>query len=176
MSKQQAIIILGVLLIVSGLWWVLGRAPEEAIMGVGYKDATYSVEGVSITLVNGTAATEITPGGASKITTTYFGNEARADFNSDGLEDIAFLLTQNSGGSGTFYYAVVALRNEFGYRGSNAILLGDRIAPQTTEARDGVLIVNYADRAEGEPMTVRPSYGKSLYLRVEDGALRIMER
>lgn len=176
MSKQQAAIILGVLLIVGGLWWVLGRAPEEVIVGVGYKDATYTIEGASVTLVNGKAETDITPGSASKLVTTYFGNEARADFNGDGREDIGFLLTQNSGGSGTFYYVVVALQTEFGYRGSNGILLGDRIAPQTTEARDGVLIVNYADRAEGEPMTARPSQGKSLYLRVEDSALRIMER
>ncbi len=176
MSKQQAFIILGALLLVGALWWVLGRAPEEVTQGVGYKDATYTIEGVAVTLVNGKVETEITSGSASTLVTTYFGNEARSDFNGDGMEDIGFLLTQSGGGSGMFFYAVVALKGEYGYRGTNGVLLGDRIAPQTTEGRDGVLIVNFADRAEGEPMTTRPSVGKSLYLRIEDGALRLMER
>jgi hypothetical protein len=54
------------------------------------------------------------------------------------------------------------------YQGTNAVLLGDRIAPQTTEIRDGgMLIVNYVERKPGEPMTTRPSMGVSKYLKVE---------
>jgi len=57
------------------------------------------------------------------------------------------------------------------YKGTNAILLGDRIAPQTTEIKNGQVIVNYADRAAGEPMTARPSVGVSKYLKVEGTTL-----
>jgi hypothetical protein len=135
------------------------------------QDATYVIEGQSVTLIHGVSATSTAPGSASQTTTQYFGNEATGDLNGDGIPDVGFILTQNSGGSGTFYYAAVALKTASGYRGTNAILLGDRIAPQTTEIKDGVLIVNYADRNPGEPMTAQPSLGVSNYLLVENGSL-----
>jgi hypothetical protein len=100
--------------------------------------------------------------------TRYFGNETRGDFNGDGTEDVAYLLTASGGGSGTFYYVVAALKTDTGYIGTNAIFLGDRIAPQTTEFRDGKIIVNYAERKMDEPMTVPPSIGVSKYLEVKD--------
>ena len=103
--------------------------------------------------------------------TEYFGNEVMADFNGDGLKDTAFILTQNSGGSGTFYYAVVALSSKGGCKGTNAILLGDRIAPQTTEFSNGKIIVNYADRKPTEPMSATPSVGVSKHLEVKGGSL-----
>ena len=87
------------------------------------------------------------------------------------MEDAAFLITQDGGGSGTFFYIVAAIRTSDGYQGTNAVLLGDRIAPQPTEIRNGEIIVNYADRNPGEPMTARPSLGVSKYLRVESGTL-----
>jgi hypothetical protein len=40
-----------------------------------------------------------------------------------------------------------------------------------TEIRNEVLIVNYADRAPGEPMTAQPSVGVSKYLILKNGAL-----
>jgi hypothetical protein len=96
----------------------------------------------------------------------------KTDLNADGREDIVFLLTQNQGGSGTFYYAVSALNTENGYVGSDGYLLGDRIAPQTTVVspnlkQKGVIVVNFADRASGEPMTTSPSVGKSVYLKLD---------
>jgi hypothetical protein len=132
------------------------------------KDATYTIGGEKVTLVNGICEIEAAPGSASKITTRYFGNEAVGDVNKDGKADITFLLTQETGGSGTFYYIVADLR---GNQGTNAILLGDRIAPQTTEIRDGEIIVNYADRKPGEPMTTKPSVGVSRYFTVINGIL-----
>lgn len=132
----------------------------------GYKDTTYTIDGQSVALVNGVSEVEAAPGSASKIRTQYFGNEAEGDLNGDGVSDIAFLLTQNSGGSGTYYFVVVGLKTDTGYTGTNAVLLGDRVAPQTTEIRDGQLIVNYAERKAGEPMTEQPSVGVSKYLQV----------
>ena len=133
-----------------------------------YKDATYMIEGQPVALVHGVAETEAAPGSASKVTTKYFGNEAKGDLNGDGIPDIAFLLTQETGGSGTFFYLVAAVQNADGtYSGTDGVLLGDRIAPQTTEITDGKVIVNYADRAASEPMTAQPSVGKSLYLKLD---------
>ena len=101
----------------------------------------------------------------------YFGNEAVGDLNGDGLPDTAFLVTEDYGGSGTFYYVVVALETLNGYQGTNGVLLGDRIAPQTTEINNGELIVNYADRKPSEPMTSEPSVGVSKYLKVQGTTL-----
>ncbi|MEK7215128.1 MAG: hypothetical protein AAB289_06005, partial [Chloroflexota bacterium] len=124
-----------------------------------------------IPLTEGASAIDAAPGAASKITTRYFGNEVAGDFNSDGASDVAFLLTQETGGSGTFYYVVAAIRGNDGYRGSNAVLLGDRVAPQTPEFRNGKIVVNYAQRKSGEPMSARPSVGVSKYLKVVNNRL-----
>ncbi|MEK7554926.1 MAG: hypothetical protein AAB518_03015 [Patescibacteria group bacterium] len=137
-----------------------------------YKDISYIIDGETVLLKDGVAETEVAPGSASKITTHFFGNEAKGDLNSDGIPDLAFLLSRDGSGSGTFYYIVAALQTEKGgYQGTNAILLGDRIAPQTTEIRNGEVIVNYSDRRSGEAMTVKPSVGVSKYLRVSGNTL-----
>jgi hypothetical protein len=121
--------------------------------GVGngaYKNATYMIEGKSVSLINGVSEVEAAPGSASKIVTKYFGNEVKLDFNDDGREDVAFLITQDGGGSGTFYYLVGAIKNKENdkdpYWGMQAVFLGDRISPQTTEYRNKQVIVNFADR------------------------------
>jgi len=166
--KKGAIIVGVLVLLAAGIfsWYRLTTHPTG-----GYKNISYEVEGRTITLINGSAESEAAPGSASKLTTHYFGNEVMADLNGDGLQDVAFLLTQSGGGSGIFYYVVAALKTNDGYAGTNAILLGDRIAPQTTEFREGELIVNYAERRPNEPMTAQPSVGVSKYLKVSDGRL-----
>ncbi len=136
-----------------------------------YKDVSYIIDGQTITLTRGISEMEAAPGSASKVTTKYFGNYAEGDLNEDGVSDIAFLLTQDTGGSGTFYYIVAALKTDSGYMGTNGVLLGDRIAPQTTEIREGEVIVNYAERKPDEPMTAMPSVGVSKYLRFSEGTL-----
>lgn len=135
------------------------------------KSATYLIDNKSVTLVNGLSEMEIIPDSASKIITRYFGNDAIGDLNGDGRADIAFLLTQETGGSGIFYYIAVALAGDGGYQGLNAILLGDRIAPQTTEINNGRIVVNYADRKSGEPFTTMPSIGVSKYFQVVNNYL-----
>jgi heat shock protein HslJ len=112
------------------------------------------------------------------VTTKYFGNETEYDFNSDGRMDIAFVLTQDTGGSGTFYYAVAAINTPDGYKGSNAVFLGDRIAPQATRmnsenGRVGVIEVAYVDRNEGEDFSVIPSVGKSMLLKLDPETMQL---
>jgi len=128
-----------------------------------HKNISYTIEGVSILLEDGTHE--------SSTTTRYFGNELVTDLDGDGDEDIAFILTQEGSGSGTFYYAVAALQTDSGYVGSDGYFLGDRIAPQTTEVSPNprhkhVVVFNYATRALHEPMTARPSIGESVYLKI----------
>jgi hypothetical protein len=136
-----------------------------------FKNATYTIDGMAVKLKDGMSETPSAPGSASMITTKYFGNELTTDLNDDGRPDIVFLLTQENGGSGTFFYVVAALNTPTGYIGSDGYLLGDRIAPQTTELSKNpkqihVVVVNYMDRATSSPMSTKPSIGKSAYLKL----------
>ncbi len=150
---------------------------KQATAEADYKDAEFIIEGQRVKLENGIAETEAAPGSALKITTRYFGNELKTDLDGDGREDVVFLITQERGGSGTFFYAVAARNTERGYMGSDGYLLGDRIAPQTTEVsrnprQKNVIVVNYAERKPGEPMTARPSVGKSAYLKLDPATMQ----
>ncbi len=139
------------------------------------QNATYLIDGKPVTLVNGKAEQEAAPGSAEKIVTQYFGNAVQIDLNGDGKMDSGFLLTQSGSGSGTFFYVAAAIQNPDGtYTGTNALLLGDRIAPQSTNVdptNPAQFIVNYADRATGEPMTTPPSHGVSKTFKLDNGTL-----
>jgi len=163
---------------VVGLVWMnySGFRKSEQGSKVDYKNATYTIDGNPITLVNGVSEVPAAPGSASTLTVKYFGNEAKGDLNGDGAEDLAFLITQSGGGSGTFYYVVAALQNaDGGYTGSNALLLGDRIAPQTTEIKAAEITVNYADRRANQPMTAQPSVGVSKHFKLQNGQLEAVQ-
>ena len=145
---------------------------QAAVLGTAYRNAEYVIEGQRIRLTDGLTEGGTPPGSALRIVTRYFGNELKTDLNGDGREDVVFLLTQQRGGSGMFFYAVAALNTEAGYLGSDGYLLGDRIAPQTTvlsrnPRHKNVIVVNYGDRRPDEPMTAQPSVGKSVYLKLD---------
>jgi hypothetical protein len=132
------------------------------------KNITFTISGERIALQNGVVEIPIIEGSASVRTVRYFGNEVEQDIDGDGDLDKVFLVIDNPGGSGTFFYVVGAINEGNGYSGTEAMLLGDRIAPQTTEAgENGLVLVNYADRAPGEPMNAIPTIGKSMWVKYE---------
>lgn len=166
------------LIIVVGLassllvWKVYAPTVDSERPIVDFKNISYQIEGQPVKLTAGVSEVPVAPGAPTNVVTKYFGNELRTDLNDDGLEDVVFILTQQPGGSGTFYYAVAALKTATGYVGSDGFLLGDRVAPQTTELSQNprhkhVVVINYADRAADEPMTAEPSVGKSAYLKLD---------
>lgn len=132
-----------------------------------FKEVSFRISGQPFQMKNGVS----TDG-----TVRYFGNDLRVDVDGDGAEDVAFLITQNPGGSGTFFFAVAALKRGDGYKGSDAVLIGDRIAPQTTAKGPGrSIVINYADRKPTDPMTAQPSVGKSLHLLLDPKTLQFGE-
>lgn len=174
---MQKLLFLGLLVIIVlvGGFFILNSyiyKEKQATAVSNYKDGEYLINGQRLKLKDGVAQSEAAPGSAAKVVTRYFGNELKTDLDGDGRDDVVFLLTQESGGSGTFFYVVAALNTSRGYVGSDGYLLGDRIAPQTTEVSQNprhkyVVVVQYADRAPGEPMTTQPSVGKSVYLKLD---------
>ncbi len=165
MKKTIPIIITLAALLVIGFYALNAYIYEEkqADTASDYRKASYLIDGASVPL--GEAGTK------------YFGSELRTDLNADGRADVAFIITQDGGGSGTFFYVVAALETERGYVGSEAYLLGDRIAPQNINVSPNprhrnVIVANYADRAPDEPMSARPSVGKSAYLKLDPESMR----
>jgi hypothetical protein len=138
-------------------------------------DASYMVEGQEARLAGGGGEAKSAPGSVTKTRTSVWGRPTYGDLDGDGVDDAALLLVQQPGGSGTFYYVAAALNVNGAYRGTNAVLLGDRIAPQNVAVRNGVVVVNFADHRPEEPMSAPPSVGKSKYLTLKGGALVAVE-
>lgn len=174
------LMLLGTLLLISNFVFNTPRQYGDMVVTnawTDYKNSTYTIEGTNITLTEGVAETLQATGSASKVTTRYFGNDLVVDLNNDGKDDKVFLVTQETGGSGVFYYTVAALKTDRGYVGSDGYFLGDRIAPQTIETstnprHKNVVVVNYAERAKGDPMTTPPSVGKSVYLKLDEASMK----
>jgi len=145
---------------------------KQQVVAADYKQAEFIIDGKRLQLGDRPLHFGIDGKKLLGDEARYFGNDLVTDLNNDGRDDVVFLVTHQPGGSGTFFYVVAALNTIDGYIGSDGYLLGDRIAPQTTELsknprHKNVIVVNYADRAPEEPMTVRPSYGKSAYLKLD---------
>lgn len=153
---KKSIYIGAVLVIVLAVAAFLSKSSIQKVYP-SYEVAEYVIDGKPVVLgTNGT---------------TYFGDEATGDLNHDGKSDVGFIFTTQPGGSGTFYYVAAALGANGGYIGTNAILLGDRIAPQAVMIQDGGLLVSYATRKDNEPMTTTPHVMVSSFYQLQKGAL-----
>jgi len=161
--------LLGCALAVLLVFSVHAGAPDGASCDV--LNAAYLIEKQTVRLIDGRAEIQAAPGSAIRNTTAVFGKPAYGDLNHDGREDAVLFLMHDPGGSGTFYYVAAAIAADDTCRGTNAILLGDRIDPQGIQIRNGVIVVDYADRRADQPMAAAPSIGKTIYLILKEGHL-----
>ncbi len=122
------------------------------------------ISGEVFDLANGKSEKEYPAGGTTKNKLSFFGNPVIGDLDNDGDKDAAILLQHEPGGSGVFYYAVLAINSNGSYRATETMFLGDRIAPQTVEIRDGRAVYNFAERKAGESFSVPPSMGRSVWV------------
>lgn len=170
--KKPIIIALAVIIVIAiGVIVAIKMRPIPPFDG---KNATFTIDDTPVTFKNGSSIVSAAPGAASMSLTTYFDHETKGDLNGDGREDTAFLVMQNNGGTGIFYYVVVALQTFSGYKTTNAFLIGDRIAPKSIEILPDSkeLHVNYVGRKPNDPMTARPSVDSVLVLKVnKEGVL-----
>lgn len=178
--KKIIFIVIAVLLLLGVVFFVFNsyiynEKQGDQSLPLDYKNTTFVIDGDFVTLKN--VVSEVTvPESSFTTTTTFFGNELFTDLDGDGSEDVVFILTQETGGTGFFYYLVGALNTPKGYVGTQAVFIGDRIAPQTINKGTGrIIIVNYADRKPGEPFTTQPSIGKSLHLLLDVESLQFGE-
>ncbi|MFC1710250.1 hypothetical protein ACFL0F_01135 [Patescibacteria group bacterium] len=141
----------------------------KMVLGTDPLNTSYEIEGITITLTDGEHTEEILGSSTSIITKAFDIKEG--SLRQEGGADTAVILTQESGGSGTFFYVAASLDEGDGYMGTNAIVLGDRIAMQTVEIENNQIIVNYADRTEDESMADEPSVGASRWFTVDEKTL-----
>ena len=158
-------------LLMAWLWLLLGCAPAPAVAeggtgppASGPGEATYLIDGLAIALSDGLAVLEPIDGAATRALVKVFGTPVWGDLDHSGGPDAALLLVVDRGGSGSFYYLAVAYNRGGVFVGSEAIFLGDRISPQRLSIRNGLIMVDYAERLPQEAMTVPPSHRMTKYL------------
>ena len=104
-----------------------------------------------------------------------FGEPVLGDLDADGDEDQALYVVEQPGGSGSFYYAVLAINNNQEYKLTEKMFLGDRIAPQNIQIIDGRAVYNFAERKATDPMTTPPSMAKSVWVHYDKNTNEIGE-
>jgi hypothetical protein len=133
----------------------------------GWKNTAYYVDGRMATLKGGDST--LAPTG---LVDNLSGEPVFGDLNGDSKDDVALILTEEPGGSGTFYYVTAALQAKNGTAaGLDAVLLGDRIVPVATTIEGGVITVKYLDRKPGEPFSAAPSVAVTRKFNVMYGGL-----
>lgn len=111
-SNMKAILVLVLVCVVATVGYVVVTGSDKAkmpmqgevkIVDADYKNIAYTIEGTSVRLTNGYNEFVTAPNSASKVITRYSGNELITDLDDDGDNDVAFVVTQETGGSGVFY-------------------------------------------------------------------------
>ncbi|MGB5745324.1 MAG: META domain-containing protein [Sedimenticolaceae bacterium] len=123
-------------------------------------NTTFVIGDRPVRLIHGEDEQPAAPGSSSKIITRIWGAPVAADLNGDGIDDAVLILTQSTGGSGTFYYAAAAIAEPTCYKGTAGVLLGDRVKPQSididaTKARISFLTRGYGESFADDPTVPR---------------------
>lgn len=174
------------ILIVAALgWWFSRRSAAPApqadstatTVGAGFQpdasNATFDFEGESVTLVDGKAVEKDESDDAILQTETELLDErAYGDLNDDGKPDAVVLLARSGGGSGTFVYAAAFVSGPVGYKGTNAVFLGDRIAPQSVSISGSTATVKFLDRKEDESFAVEPTVSVTKQFTYKNGGFQ----
>lgn len=156
MNKNILIGTLSLIVLISGALWITQGRPADALTQ-DYMTAKYEVEGEIFELETGDFE--------------YFGNEVWADFNNDGREDVAFIISRSVEGMGQSFYATAAFNLEEGFEGMNAVYLGNNISPQSTNYGDNIVVINFAENNQGESFD-ESSIGASTFLLVSNTGLQ----
>ena len=166
MKKSLLVVALaGVVLALGVLFAVLrtGHHAETASPSPA-EDLIVTIDNQVFSLRDGLAEIPAAAGSAGTNTVRIVGEPVMGDINSDGKDDAALLIRNDPGGSGTFYYAVVAVNDGGSWWATNTVLLGDRVKPEKVEYRDGRFVYRFLERRPEEPMATTPKVEKVVTL------------
>lgn len=125
-------------------------------------NTTFTIGNRQVRLVDGQNEEPAALGSASKIITRSWGIPLAADMNMDGIDDAVLILTQSTGGSGTFYYVAAAIATPMGYEGTAGHLLGDRIMPKGIEVVDSKARISFLTRSSEESFADDPTVSRQM--------------
>ncbi|MCW1958728.1 MAG: hypothetical protein KIH64_009320 [Mycobacterium sp.] len=160
----------------AALFFVMRTAVDKAgehAAPAAVRNVTVELDGQPFTLKDGVAAVESAPGSAAKNTVRIVGEPAVGDATGEGEQDAALLIANDPGGSGTFYYAVLAVNHGGAYQATNAVALGDRIVPQGIDFTDGHFVFHFLDRKSGESMADEPTVEEHVKINIDPKTNRI---
>lgn len=132
-------------------------------------NARYRVGSDIVTLVNGVSDVAQAVPSASRVTTILTDRRAYSDIDG-GAADAAVILTQNSGGSGTFSYLGFQSGAQPASLGPT-VLLGDRITVTGVWIASGRIMVTYLDHRPTEPFAAAPTLPMTKLFAVTGGTL-----
>ena len=156
------------------------RKPEHAPRPLAQVNSdplntNFMIEDRPVLLIDGRSEAPAAPGSSSKIITRIWGAPLVVDMNMDGTDDAMLILSQSTGGSGTFYYVVAAIATPTGYMGTAGLLLGDRIKPQGIDVVDSKVRIRYLTRERDESFADDPSVDRQMDVIYLAGDKRLAE-
>lgn len=168
------LVLLGVLLV-----WLAGRQndmeddltwAEVSMLPPAPEDASYRIDDTEIQLEGGVYTAPVENSSAFR-TVRLVGDPAYGSLTEAEENDAAVVIVDEMGGSGSFYYLAVALKDAGGYLGTNAVLLGDRVDLLAVEIDRGIVRVRYRTHGEGEALSMQGSDERQEFFRVSGAGL-----
>ena len=168
---KKLITFIVVVLIVGGVWCSIHKQSSVSVdtsstptgtgsTSAGHPDAsnaTFMIGDSSVTLKSGKSIVPASDDSATADETDLTQTVSYGDLNGDGKEDEAVVLTDQGGGSGVFIYVAAYVSGNISYKGTNAVFVGDRVAPQSISVKNGVITLTYLDRGPNEPYAADPT-------------------
>ncbi len=140
-------------------------APFMQPAWLDFNNETYSLDGNKVTFMHGKFVSDGTTG-----QTAFLQNQS---LSPSGLRGAAVII-DSPGGSGNFYYLVGGSLKNGRQVLSDPMPLGDRVEIISIKVQDagqsdnGMVTVNYLERAPGEPMSEKPSIQKTKKYSFDD--------
>ncbi|MEX2013457.1 MAG: hypothetical protein WD897_00885 [Parcubacteria group bacterium] len=176
---RTIIIILTVLAVV--IFFFITRSPspvdkietpafgENGVFRPDPSNATFIFDDGPITLSAGRNERKPTSGSALAEETVLLDKFAYGDINADVKEDTVLFLARYGSGSGTFIYLAAFISGPITYRGSKAVFIGDRIAPQSISINGEIVTAKYLDRGSDDAFAVEPTVPTTKQFIYRDG-------
>jgi hypothetical protein len=97
-------------------------------------------------------------------------DELAVDLNADGKTDYVYLLGKDTGTT-TAYYAVASIDSFLGFKITDPQFIANKISPQNIELTSGQIVINYSDRAPGEPLSTEARFWNAKIFEIQNGQL-----
>jgi heat shock protein HslJ len=140
-------------------------------MKLNPKNSSFVIDGKEIRLKRGVSKIKLDKNSTTKLITQYTGTNVVGDINGDGVDDMAIILSQQSGGNEIRYYASVISSEKGKYKSSNTVFIGDRINVYSIELYNGNIMMEYADLLKEDTTVFAPTVLLSKILKFESGVL-----